>query len=90
MTWGSGGTTQPFLTLALVGGEWSASLHGTHWIGGRVGPRAGLDAMEKRKILPYRGSNPGCPAHSLLLYHLSYPNSIFACCINKISRLYIY
>jgi hypothetical protein len=22
---------------------------GTHWIGGRVGPRAGLDAVEKRK-----------------------------------------
>jgi len=41
------------LTLTLVGGEWSASRSGrftprerapsTHWIGGWVGPRAGLD-----------------------------------------------
>jgi hypothetical protein len=45
------------LTLALVGGEWSASRPGsftlgkrtpdTHWIGGWVGPRAGLDGTEK-------------------------------------------
>jgi hypothetical protein len=27
---------------------------GTHWIGGRVGPRAGLDHVEKRNSLPYR------------------------------------
>jgi hypothetical protein len=46
----------------LDGGEWSASYpshftHGervpdTHWIGGWVGPRAGLDIVEKRKIVP--------------------------------------
>jgi hypothetical protein len=41
-----------FLTSTLVGGEWSASrprrfTPGTHWIGGWVGPRAGLDDMEK-------------------------------------------
>jgi hypothetical protein len=41
-----------FLTLALVGGEWSGSLPGrftpgTHWIGGWVDPRAGLDDVEK-------------------------------------------
>jgi hypothetical protein len=40
-----------FLTSALVGGEWSASrparfTPGTHWIGGWVGPRAGLDDVE--------------------------------------------
>jgi hypothetical protein len=50
------------LALALDGGEWSASCPGhftprerspgTHWIGGWVGPRAGLDAVVKRKI-PY-------------------------------------
>jgi hypothetical protein len=32
---------------------------GTHWIGGWVGPRAGLDAVVKRKIpSPCRDSNP--------------------------------
>jgi hypothetical protein len=32
---------------------------GTHWIGGWVGPRAGLDAVVKRKIpSPSRDSNP--------------------------------
>jgi hypothetical protein len=41
-----------FLTMALVGGEWSASrpgrfTPGTHWIGGWVGPRAGLDNVKK-------------------------------------------
>jgi hypothetical protein len=48
------------LTLALEGGEWSASrpgrftprerAHGTHWIGGWVGLRAILDVVVKRKI----------------------------------------
>jgi hypothetical protein len=46
-----------FLTSALVVCEWSASrpgrftagerAPGTHWIGGWVDPRAGLDDMEK-------------------------------------------
>jgi len=32
-----------------------------------VGPRAGLDEVPKRKILcPYRKSNPGLSAHSLV------------------------
>jgi hypothetical protein len=43
---------------------------GTHWIGGWVGPRAGLDAVEKRQIFPRRESNPGRPAHSPSLYRL--------------------
>jgi hypothetical protein len=61
-----------FLTSALDGGEWSASrcgrftprerVPGTHWIGGRVGPRAVLDAVVKRKIpSPRRESNPRTP-----------------------------
>jgi hypothetical protein len=41
-----------FFTSALVAGERSASrpgrfTPGTHWIGGWVGPRAGLDDMER-------------------------------------------
>jgi hypothetical protein len=70
--WENGGIAPPFLTSALGRGEWSASRPGrftlgeialgTHWIGGWVGPRAGLDAVEKRKILYYRGSNPARPA----------------------------
>jgi hypothetical protein len=30
---------------------------GTNWIGGWVGPRPGLDNVEKRKIWPYRDLN---------------------------------
>jgi hypothetical protein len=54
-----------FLTSALVGREWSASrpCHftpgeralSTHCIGGWVGPRAGLDNVEKRKFLTLLG-----------------------------------
>jgi hypothetical protein len=72
----------PFFTSALDGGEWSASrpsrfppgegAHGTHWIGGWMGPRACLDVMEKRKILPARESIPGRPACGPSLYRLSY------------------
>jgi hypothetical protein len=46
-----------FFISAIVGGEWSASCTGrftpeeralyTHWIGGWVDPRAGLDDMKK-------------------------------------------
>jgi len=35
---------------------------GTHWIGGYMGPRAGLDAVEKRKIPnPRRELKPRTP-----------------------------
>jgi hypothetical protein len=52
--------THVFLTSALVGGEWSASrpgrfTPGTHWIGGWVGPRTGLDGVEMREILTLSG-----------------------------------
>jgi hypothetical protein len=55
---------------ALVGGEWSASLPGrftpgergpgTHWIGGWVCPRAGLNDVEK--ILDVTGTRPLTPS----------------------------
>jgi hypothetical protein len=54
-----------FLTSALVGNEWSASLpgrftpgekaHDIHWIGAWVDPRAGLDIVEKKKFLTLLG-----------------------------------
>jgi hypothetical protein len=54
-----------FLTAALVRGEWSASrpcrftpgerAPGTHWVWGWVGPRAGLNDVEKRKFLTLPG-----------------------------------
>jgi hypothetical protein len=74
-----------FLTSALAGGEWSASragrfipgerASGTHWIGGRVGPRVRLDDVDKRKFL----TPPGLefrplirPARIQSLYRRSY------------------
>jgi hypothetical protein len=82
--WGSGSIAPPFLTSALDGGEWLASCLcrftpgegacGTHWIGGWVGPRVGLDTVEKRKILHCQELNLGHPASSLWLCQLSYPN----------------
>jgi hypothetical protein len=53
---------------------------GTHWIGGWVGPRAGLDDMEKWKFLPppWLELQPfGRPAHSQSLYRLHYPCFIY-------------
>jgi hypothetical protein len=56
---------QHFFTSALVGGEWSTSrpgrftpgerAPGTHWIGGWVGLRAGLDDLEKREFFTLPG-----------------------------------
>jgi hypothetical protein len=42
-----------------------------------MGLRAGLDAVDKRKIFPYCESNPGRPARSPSLYRLSYPDSFY-------------
>jgi hypothetical protein len=64
---GSGGIASPFSTSALDGSEWLASRPcrftpggkrqpGTHWTGSWVGPRVGLDAVEKR-FLHCRESN---------------------------------
>jgi hypothetical protein len=49
---------------------------GTHCTGGWVGPRAGLYAEARRKILCLcQGSNPSCPVRSQTLYWLSYRSS---------------
>jgi hypothetical protein len=77
-----------FLTSGLAGVEWSASrpirftpgerASSTHWIGGSVDPRAGLDDVEKRKYLTLLGLELRClgrPAHSQSLCRLRYPGS---------------
>jgi hypothetical protein len=78
-----------FLTSALVGGEWLVSLPdrftpgerapGTHWTGGWVDPRDGLDDLEKKKFLSLSGLEvcPLCrPARSQSLYRLRHPGSL--------------
>jgi hypothetical protein len=57
--------SQVLLTSVLGGGEWSASrpcrfttgqrAPDTHCRGGWLGPRAGLDEVEKRKLLTLQG-----------------------------------
>jgi hypothetical protein len=55
--------------------EVSGELH-AHFTGGWVGPRAGLDTVEKRKVFcPFRESNPGRPARSPSLRRLSNASS---------------
>jgi hypothetical protein len=43
---------------------------GTHWTGGWVDPRAGLDTEATGKILcPCLGSNPFCPVFQVVVRH---------------------
>jgi hypothetical protein len=73
------------LISTLVGGERSTSrpgrftpgerAPGTHWIGGGLDLRAGLDDLEKRKFLtlpglelPSRYTDYAIPAHNLIVY----------------------
>jgi hypothetical protein len=59
---------------------------GTHWIGGRVDPRASLDHVEKRKFLTLQGFELrplGRPASSQSLYRLCYPGSYKAIIYNS-------
>jgi hypothetical protein len=56
--------------------EWAP---GTHWVGDLVGPRAGLDDVEKRKFLTLPGLELrplSLPASSQSLYRLGYPGSL--------------
>jgi hypothetical protein len=75
-------------TSTLVGSEFSASrpchftpverAPGTHWLGGCMGPRAGLDNVKKRKfltLLKLEMRPLGRPARNQSLYQLSYPGS---------------
>jgi hypothetical protein len=75
------------MTSELAGGEWSASrpclfttgerAPGTHWIGGLVNPRAGLDDLEKSKFLTLPGLKLrplNRPPRSPSQYPLNYPD----------------
>jgi hypothetical protein len=70
-----------FLSSAIAGGKQLASrpsyftpgerAQGTHRIGGRVDPRAGLDDVEETKVLTLLGlelHSLSCPAHNQSLY----------------------
>jgi hypothetical protein len=80
----SGRKAPPFLTSAVDESKWSASRLDpftlgeragcTHWVGGWVGRRAGLDTVEKRKIIcPCGELNHVLPDRTS--YRLSYPGS---------------
>jgi hypothetical protein len=74
---GSEGIALPFLTSIPIGGDRSASrpccftpgdrAPGSHWIGGWVGPGAGMDAMENKNITcSCQELNLGHPARSIV------------------------
>jgi hypothetical protein len=66
---GNGGIALRFLTSALDEDEWLASRRFTpgerapctHWIGGWVGPRTSLHAVEKSFTLPGNQPEPPSP-----------------------------
>jgi hypothetical protein len=80
--WGTGVITPPFLVSALDGSEWSVQrsgrftsgerAHGIHWIGGWVGLRTGLDAVEKKSLNPAGNRTPAVqPVAFTILAELS-------------------
>jgi hypothetical protein len=90
MFWGSGGIAPRILNLGTRW-TWSASCPGrftprertpsAHWIGGGVGPNAGLDAVAKRKNPnPYRESNPACSACNLVTTLTELPRLLYSHC----------
>jgi hypothetical protein len=86
----SGCIDHVFLTLAIVGGDWSASRPCRFTQGKEpqvppgvsVGPRAGLDDLEKILDLPGLELRPlGRPSRSHSLYRLRYPDT-YSCEVN--------
>lgn len=64
---------------------------GTHRIGGWVGTKAGLYAVDKNEIsFPCQESNPGHTTRSPSLYRLSYSHSSARCYLQKIFRPTVY
>jgi hypothetical protein len=57
-----------------------------------MGPRIGLDDVERRKVLPLPGLEPrpfGRPARSQSLYRLRSPGSTYKIIVGNITVLYI-
>jgi hypothetical protein len=48
---------------------------GIHWIGGYVGPRACLDVIKKRKVIPLPGIEPGRPARRYISWATTTPTT---------------
>jgi hypothetical protein len=62
---------------------------GTHWIGGWVGPRAGLDTAVKRKIpSPWRDSNPRSSSPQPSTIPLGYPGTFFFFSEKEVVKLF--
>jgi hypothetical protein len=54
-------------TLRLLYSRAKTLSPGIHWIDGRVGPRAGLEVLEKKKLfVPGRNETPDRPFHRLV------------------------
>jgi hypothetical protein len=56
-----------------MSGQLHFTARGSHWIGGWVGPRVGLDAVKKIKNLHCRESNTGRPARRYTYWPISVP-----------------
>jgi hypothetical protein len=75
---GTGGAAPKFLPSLLSRSEWSASRFdrffpwkraaGTQWIGGRLAPGAGLDAVEERRKYCHSGNRTGAAQHAARRY----------------------
>jgi hypothetical protein len=73
--YGGSGYSFTILIIALDEGKWSALHPGqftsgeraldTHCVGGWVGPRASLDALEKKNLVPARNQTP--TVHCIIL-----------------------
>ena len=91
--WGGVGVYfHTFLTSVLNGGEWWASrthwerASSTLWVRCWVGPTAGLDVLEKRKI----GSPPPCSLVTCCLgFMFSFRLQAWFICVTVISRYYL-
>jgi len=93
--WVNGDVAFPILTSAVDGGESLGSCPGrfncgkitsfTHWIGGWVSPRDGLETVVRRKsFITCQKLNPGRPVRSLVTILTDLP--LIPSCLNRLHR----